>query len=151
MWIKEKVWTRKCEFFFWKFAVSRNKTLTEGIMLSVKVFLRRVFFLCREPNLQALGEFNGRRRPWRLRLRSRQPNPSPRAEGRKHSAKVLFTVGQSFAESQILCSRRRGASPRAGDLALAEASSSDCCCKFGDVITPRRTMWKDYFFTGCEL
>jgi hypothetical protein len=106
MWIKEKVWTRKCEFFFWKFAVSRNKTLTEGIMLSVKVFLRRVFFLCREPNLQALGEFNGRRRPWRLRLRSRQPNPSPRAEGRKLSAKVLFTVGQSFAESWRFGSRR---------------------------------------------
>jgi hypothetical protein len=111
-------------FFFWTFAVSKKKTLTEGIKLSVKVSLRHVFFLRREPNIQALGEFNGRRRPWRLFLLSRQPNPSPRAEDRKLSAKVLITVGQSFAESQTLRSRRRGASPRAADLALAEASSS---------------------------
>jgi hypothetical protein len=49
--------------FFLNIRREQKKTLTEGIKLSVKVSLRHVFFLRREPNIQALGEFNGRRRP----------------------------------------------------------------------------------------
>jgi hypothetical protein len=67
MWIKEKVWTKKCEGFFGKFVVSKHKTLTEDLMLSVKVRLRRVFFFAESQVRLALGEFNGRRRPLRLR------------------------------------------------------------------------------------
>jgi hypothetical protein len=124
MWIKEKVWTKKCEVFFGKIAVSRHKTLTEDLMLSVKVPLRRVFFFVESHVRLALGEFNERRRPLRLRRWRQQLNPSPRAESKKLSAKRLFTVGQPFAESNTMCSRRREASPRAGVLTLGEALDS---------------------------
>jgi hypothetical protein len=58
MWIKEKVWTQKCEVFFGKFAVSRVKTLTEDVMLSAKVLPRHVYFFAESHVRLALGEFN---------------------------------------------------------------------------------------------
>jgi hypothetical protein len=85
---------------------------------------RHVYFFTESHICLVLGESNGRRRPLRLCWWRRQLNPSPRAESRKLSTKGLFTVGQRFAESHTMCSRRREASPRAGVLALGEAPDS---------------------------
>jgi hypothetical protein len=96
-----KMWS-----FFGKFAVSRVKTLTEDVMLSAKVLPCHVYFFSESHVRLALGEFNWRRRPLRLRRWRRQLNPSPRAESRMLSAKWLLTWASP--------------SPRAGPCALGE-------------------------------
>jgi hypothetical protein len=77
-----------------------------------RCFFHRGYLFAESHGCLPLDEFDGRKRPFQLPRWCRQLSPSPRAEARMLSAKVLCTVSATW------CSLQRGWSPRAGPLAL---------------------------------